>query len=67
MDATWRLVYLLQKAIDAAASLAPQVPKPVRRLTPTTSPEGSLRPRPPGPAGSNAVDSSERDELCLAF
>lgn len=64
MDATWRLVYLLQKASDAAASLAPQVPKPVRRLTPATSPEGSLRPRPPGPAGSTSEESGERNELC---
>lgn len=51
-DATWRLIYLLQKANDTAASLASPVPLPRlgRRRTPTTSPDGSMRPTRAGSA-----------------
>ena len=63
-DATWRLVYLLQKANDTAASLTPQIPKLVRRLTPTTTPEGSLRPRGPGTAANTAEETGAIIQAC---
>ena len=56
-DASWRLVYLLQKANDTAASLASPIPRLVRRHTPTTLPEGSIRPQAPG-------SSSEAAGMC---
>ncbi|KAL3142038.1 hypothetical protein ABBQ32_004670 [Trebouxia sp. C0010 RCD-2024] len=56
-DATWRLVYLLQKANDTAASLMPQIPRLARRRTPTRSPEGSVR--PPAAGSGNAEAAGE--------
>lgn len=51
-DTTWRLIYLLQKAKDTAASLVSPLPLPRlgRRRTPTTSPDGSMRPTRAGSA-----------------
>ena len=54
-DATWRLVYLLQKANETAASLMPQVPRLIRQRTSTRSPEGSIRPQA---AGSGAAEAA---------
>lgn len=54
-DATWRLVYLLQKANDTAASLMPQIPRLARRRTPTRSPEGSVRPPAAGSGNAEAA------------
>lgn len=65
-DAAWRLVYLLQKANDTAASLTRQVPRLGRRLTPPATPEGSLRPRGLGHAASNMGESGMHMLLCLS-
>ncbi|KAL3153518.1 hypothetical protein ABBQ38_011849 [Trebouxia sp. C0009 RCD-2024] len=54
-DGTWRLVYLLQKANDTAASLMPQIPRLVQRRTPTRSPEGSVRPQVAGSGSAEAA------------
>lgn len=63
-DATWRLIYLLQKANDTAASLMSPLPGLSRRRTPNTSPEGSLRPQGAGgPPGSSAGPAGESVKL----
>lgn len=64
-DATWRLIYLLQKANDTAASLVSPLPLPLprlgRRRTPTTSPDGSMRPT----GAASAEASGQLDTILL--